>query len=289
MKKTLIIEPRGGLGNRFLALSSAFNLADECGIEDIVMIWNNINECGCNYDHVFSKLPDNCKVKNLRFINESYKTMLTNGNIPGILVKMIQRGCYYLFKAVTGGMQLEANSVHSPEEEQQLKKKALEHKGRYIYIDSYNRFYGGVDLSRIRFNDEIVRRVESYKKSLGEYDAMHIRRTDNVEAIKNSPTELFYNKIEEIVKENKDARIYLATDDQNILMDLKKKYPDNIVSEASGAVSRRTAEGIQFALYEMLILAGAKTLYASFFSTFSLIANCIGKNEMIVLKVGEEN
>ncbi len=90
--------------------------------------------------------------------------------------------------------------------------------------------------------------------------------------------------MDEIVGKNSNQKVYVATDDVEILMDLKNKYPDNVVTQANSSPSRRTSEGIKFALYEMLILAGAKTLYASYFSTFSLMAHCIGKNEIIVLK-----
>jgi hypothetical protein len=113
---------------------------------------------------------------------------------------------------------------------------------------------------------------------------MHIRRTDNEIAIKNSPTELFYENVARIVNDKPDTKIYIATDDLDILDDMKKKWPDNIIYTKVDSISRRSTEGIKFALYEMLILAGARTIYASYGSTFSQIANLIGGNEMIVVK-----
>lgn len=282
--KKLIIEPRGGLGNRLLSISSAFNLAKECGISEIVMLWDNINECGCDYEDIFGAEPAGCKVKNLRFINESYKTMVMQGRIISVIKKALQRGSFKLYKIANIRNQFEADTIKTKEQQEELKRKVLAHKGKTVFIESYNQFYGDVDLSPVIFSEAITSKVDDYKKKLGTYDAMHIRRTDNVEAIKNSPTELFYEKIEELIREKADAKIYIATDDAAILDDLRKKYPEHIFSEATKSVSRRTTEGIQFAVYEMLILAGAKTLYASFFSTFSLIANCIGGNEMIVVK-----
>ena len=129
---------------------------------------------------------------------------------------------------------------------------------------------------------------------------MHIRRTDNVVAIEKSPTKLFYDKIDELISANADAsgtvdnnlgsgiakrKIYIATDDHDILEDLKNRYPETIVSEASAVASRTSSEGMQFALYEMLILSGADTLYASYGSTFTVIANAIGGNRLAVLAV----
>ena len=281
---TLIIEPRGGLGNRFLAISSAFNLAKDCNIGRVILLWDNINECGCDYRDVFESIPDNCKVYNLKFINESYKLMLRRFKLGLVVVKAFQRGLYKLYKLLTRKMHLDANSVKTKEDQEQFRNKVQTFKGKNVFIESYNQFYGEVDLSMLEFNKEIVDKVTKFKKNVGAYDAMHIRRTDNDVAIKNSPTELFYEKMKKLVEADPEAQVYLATDDQGILEDMRNKYPANVLSEASSAVSRRTKEGIQFALYEMLILAGARNLYASYFSTFSSVASYIGGNNIIVLK-----
>ena len=170
------------------------------------------------------------------------------------------------------------------EKQKALKSVIYNSQTEKVYIEGYYQFYGELDLSSVSFNKDIVDRVNEYKHTNGQYDAMHIRRTDNVDAIKQSPTELFYRKIDELVQRDSEHRIYLATDDAGIQADLMSKYPANILPKENGPVSRLSVEGMKFALYEMLILAGADTIYASFGSTFTIIANAIGRNEMIVLK-----
>ncbi|WP_051688645.1 hypothetical protein [Butyrivibrio sp. AE2032] len=247
-------------------------------------MWDNINECGCDFEDVFAGLPQIFKVHNLKFINESYKTMLTHFRLGSVIVKALQRGRHKLFKLAMKVVTEEVNQIKTNEEMSSLRKRIINKKRKRIFIESYNQFYGDVDLSFASFNKDVVERVDRYKGRLGTYDAMHIRRTDNEMAIKNSPTYLFYDKMEELIGSDDKIKVYVATDDEAILKDLKDKYPQNVYSEATKAVSRRTSEGIQFALYEMLILAGAKNLYASYYSTFSSMASCIGRNNITILK-----
>ena len=285
LNKKLIIEPGGGLGNRILALSSAFNLAKELGIEEILLLWRNNNECGCEYEDVFTGMPLPCKVKTIHFGKESYKELLSKGRVFSAIRKSVHLALYNQFRKNVRRIQLDTGENRNSESDwNKLKKAAIESKDDKMYIEAYYQFYGDNNCDGMTFNQEVVEKVNAYKAKLGKYVAMHIRRTDNVVAIQNSPTELFYEKIEELLNEDSNLKIYIATDDAGILEDLRNKYPSNIVSEASGAVSRRTSEGIKFALYEMLILAGAETIYASFGSTFTKIANIIGKNEMITLQ-----
>lgn len=279
--KTLIIEPGGGLGNRILAISSAYNLAKDCGITDILLLWRDNNECGCEFEDVLEKLPIPTKVHTMHFGKESYKELLKKGKFFSVLYKFFQMLAYRGFRMWSKKVQLPIYQDMPSEEKRVLKQKTIDSKGRYIYIEAYYEFYGELDLGSIIFNSEIVRKYKAFKERMGNYDAMHIRRTDNVAAIRKSPTKLFYDKIEELGEQN----IYIATDDIDILEDLKSKYPDRIYSEASTAVSRSTSEGIKFALYEMLILSGAETLYASYGSTFTKIANAIGNNRMETLTV----
>ena len=297
-EKIMIIEPGGGLGNRLLTISSAYNLAKDCGIIDIRLLWRNNNECGCDFEDVLDKLPIPTKIRTLHFGKESYKELIKRCNLGGILHKFFQMLFYKVFRRWSSIVQLETYQDMPIEEKQSLKNVVLCSKSKYVYIEAYYSFYGELDLSGVSFNKDVVRKYEEYKGKLGTYDAMHIRRTDNVVAIEKSPTKLFYDKIDELINKDTDTsgtvynnpgsgiskkKIYIATDDSDILVDLKNRYPENIVSEANSGVSRTSSEGMQFALYEMLILSGADTLYASYGSTFTVIAHVISGNRLEVL------
>lgn len=284
-KKKLIIEPGGGLGNRILTLISAFNLARDCDIDDITVLWRNNNECGCEFEDVFESLPLPCKVKGIHFGKESYKNLLKHGRVFSALRKFLHQKFYDLFRKIVRKIQLPTQEgLNSSENWEEFKNWVLSSSSKKVYIEAYYSFYGDVSCEGFKFNRDIEAKLSAFKEANGKYDAMHIRRTDNEIAIKNSPTELFYQKVAEIVTVDSDRKIYVATDDLGILNDMKDKWPENIIFLPSKVISRRSTEGIQFALYEMLILAGAETIYASYGSTFSQIANLIGGNEMVVVK-----
>lgn len=70
------------------------------------------------------------------------------------------------------------------------------------------------------------------RKPLSEFsDAMigvHIRRTDNLASIRQSPIELFYQKLDEKIKEDGKVAIYLATDSEEVKREMKERYGDRI-------------------------------------------------------------
>ncbi|MBQ9590307.1 MAG: hypothetical protein IJR29_09005 [Butyrivibrio sp.] len=282
-QKKMIIEPGGGLGNRLLFISSAYNLAKDCGITDIKLMWRNNNECGCNFEDVISALPLPSEVVDMHFGKDSYAALIKSGRIIEALRKFFQGIGYKVFRVYTKKYQLPIYQDMPQNEKNVLKEYVEKNSEKIIYIEGYYSFYGDVNLSDVRFEEDIFEKVKEFKRNFGSYDAMHIRRTDNAVAIENSPTELFYDKVAEIVAADSNKKIYIATDDNSILENLKSKYPANIIS-STREVSRISSEGMKFALYEMLILSRADVLYASFGSTFTIIANAIGNNQMVVLK-----
>ena len=283
-RRKLVIEPGGGLGNRILALSSAVNLARDCNVNELIILWRNNNECGCNYKDIFDKLPVQCRIRNMYFEKESYKTLVLNGKIFKAIKKIMFSFLYASFRKVVGIIQINTKEQDSEQDWNRLKEEVLASRKKYLYIEAYYQFYKTNSCEGISFNKDIQEKYEEFKKKTPNYIAMHIRRTDNLTAIENSPTHLFYDEAERLIKSDKSLKIYVATDDRTVYNNIKKLYPNNIFSEAISETSRGDSKGMKFALYEMLILAGAKILYASYGSTFAQIANLIGGNEMIVLK-----
>jgi hypothetical protein len=68
-------------------------------------------------------------------------------------------------------------------------------------------------------NENIEKNIRDKINSLGNYNAIHIRHTDN----KNEKTHWFTDYI----KKNKDKKIYIATDNE-IILNICKKLSDNI-------------------------------------------------------------
>ena len=71
--------------------------------------------------------------------------------------------------------------------------------------------------------EEIASLVEERLNLLGKHSiGIHIRRSDNIESISNSPDEMFMAKIKEILSSEPNAMLYLATDCETVKLGLRK-------------------------------------------------------------------
>lgn len=73
--------------------------------------------------------------------------------------------------------------------------------------------------------EEVENRCRNFSDTM---IGMHIRRTDNLASIRQSPIELFYQKLDEEIKEDDKVAIYLATDSEEVKWEMKERYGDRI-------------------------------------------------------------
>ena len=133
--------------------------------------------------------------------------------------------------------------------------------------------------------DEIMEEVENRCRNFS--DAMigvHIRRTDNLASIRQSPIELFYQKLDEKIKEDGKVAIYLATDSEEVKREMKERYGDRIFCSGKKA-DRGSLEGIREGITDMYTLARTQKIYGSFQSSFSDMAAQIGGVPLEILKL----
>ena len=117
---------------------------------------------------------------------------------------------------------------------------------------------------------------------------VHIRRTDNIQSIQESPTELFCELIDKHIGMYADTNVYLATDDEPTKDSLLQRYGRRIITSSAHA-SRESTDGIQEGLVEMLALSYTSHIYGSAGSTFSEIAAKWGSKPYTVVRKGSPN
>lgn len=78
------------------------------------------------------------------------------------------------------------------------------------------------DYSVIKFREEYWKKVEKIIGTGEGYVGIHIRRTDHHIAIKESGTDAFIHKINEILTKCPDIKFFIATDDKNEEYKLQK-------------------------------------------------------------------
>lgn len=125
-----------------------------------------------------------------------------------------------------------------------------------------------VSFDCLKFNSKYVDRAEQIIKE-NNIIGVHIRRTDNINSINTSTTEGFVKAMETAVGDNSDVRFYLATDDDEIIAEMKKTFGDRIITMENRALGRHSQEAMGDAVVEMLCLSRCQSILGSFYSTFS--------------------
>ena len=263
----IIIEPCAGLGNRLLALTSAYELAEKLGRE-LLVIWKSEIGCQIRSEELF--LFDGVKVIN---ISESGWKQDFAGTLRGNAVKKKYRGSADRF--------VECDEVEVWKKEGGFARVEQEiAKTSRIYIKSYTNLCE-ITPDSFRFltpsaavearGREVFARITK-ERTVG----VHIRRTDHTDAIANSPLELFTDRMKREIEE-KDANFYVTTDDARVMDELKQAFPaERLVIYENKVLDRDSREGIQDALVDMLCLSKCSRIIGSYRSTFSLIPSIMG-------------
>ena len=127
---------------------------------------------------------------------------------------------------------------------------------------------------------EISRRVSAFPAyTIG----VHVRRTDHACAIKESPLELFEEKIDAEWEAHPDLKVYLATDSEEVKSRMRKRYGEMIFSAPQEA-ARHSVEGIKDGVAEMYALSHTQRIYGSYGSSFSEMAAQIGGVPFVVVR-----
>lgn len=113
---------------------------------------------------------------------------------------------------------------------------------------------------------------------------VHIRRTDHTDAIRQSPIELFYQRLDKEIEGNDRTGIYLATDSEEVKRAMARRYAGRLQCSDRQA-DRNSPEGIRDGIADMYTLARTQKIYGSFQSSFSDMAAQIGSVPLEILKL----
>lgn len=80
-----------------------------------------------------------------------------------------------------------------------------------------------------------------------------------------------------------DVSIYLATDDESVKQELKKRYGKRLIYVKDKA-DHSSIAGIQGGIVDMYVLARTQKIFGSFHSSFSELAAQIGNIPLEIIK-----
>ncbi len=133
---------------------------------------------------------------------------------------------------------------------------------------------------------EIQEKVKSITSRFTEDTVgVHIRRTDNYKAIKNSPLELFIHVMRKEIELNHKTHFFVASDDESVKTRLLSLFGDRVILSSEHKADRSTKSGMVNALTDLYILSNTKKIFGSHWSSFSHTASHIsGIKEIVVRK-----
>lgn len=262
----ITLVPAGGLANRMRAINAGINLAGDVGAT-LRIIWFADWGLRCPFAQLFQPLT----LPNVEFVEASVRDFLLydrprkkNLFAPYLYQQAVFDDCIYEKQA----MDKFKNGFDF----------ATWARGRNVYISSWEAFYGekGDKYHLFVPQAEIQRQIDDVAKLFGEHCiGIHIRRTDNVEAIRQSPTELFVQRMQSEIARNSNTKFYLATDSQADKELIINTFPDRVIVNPRQA-DRESVAGMQDAVRELFLLSKTRYIIGSFHSSYSATAAEIG-------------
>ena len=276
MRKRLTLVPIGGLANRLYAITSAIAFCEDHAI-DLKVVWFKDWGMGANFHALFELAGS---YPHVEIVDATWKDYIydrprkKNFWLP------------YLYQKFTFEKRFYEKDIYRSEFNTDLADVIQKYSSLYLVhcCPFYDRTKG---VQYVRPNLLLRQQIEM-RKALLSIDkhtiGLHIRRTDNVGSIKNSPLELFIDRIKSEIACNPKSRFYVASDDLHEKRRLKDLFGDRICTSFE-PVRRDNEQGIKDAVVELYTLASTRKIYGSAASTYSMIAAEIGKIELEVLNV----
>jgi hypothetical protein len=268
MNKNITVVPVGGLCNRINTIKCAIATHDALDL-DFKVCWRNNSELKAKFTDLFEPI----ETKGVQII-DSKNPLLWPGGGPVYGLMNLSRKIYGFDKCFNG-------TAHSNEDFKQLIGDA-----NNVYIFASNRFSPFGDADTEKFFHPIMKlqkRIDKISKGFENVIGIHIRRTDNVVSILNSPDEKFFVRIDSLLENNPSQRFFLATDDNSVKNTYERRYGDHIATNRFD-LSRNTLEGMENAVVDLWSLARCQRIIGSSHSTYSICAADIFKHKLEIIE-----
>ena len=261
MKSYLIVQPVGGLCNRMRAIAGTVELAKVLHKKPLVL-WTRDVSLNARFFDLFSDVP--FKVLDLELNSLYYK----------FLKLYLRLACGY--KVVSDDW------IYPNTRNKSMDSWVDFFYNKKVILNTCLDIIPTSDYGYFKINSKLLETQSDWPENV---IGIHIRRQDNIQSIKNSPTSLFVRKMKEMLEHNPMSHFYLATDDEQEERDLVRIFGDKILVHKKHSLDRNNPIAIEDAMIDLYNLSRCKIIYGSFFSSFSDVAALWGRIEKCVLKV----
>ncbi len=275
--------PVGGLCNRMRVMASAYALSKKTN-KELSVYWFINNAMCVPYNDLF--------VKNKYF---RVRSICSNGSTRDKIISRLHFGStqsrryrwikYYRKLFFNFDLTLKTEDLPPGKYGDRSLENLIRDK-RSVLLKTWNQFYKADDLNWSIFKpvpelsaiiDEVVSNFT--KNTIG----VHVRRTDNVNAIKHSPLESFIKAMKSEVIINPAAKFYLATDCRETEKALQDLFQDRIILREKNLI-RASKEGMRNALIDLYSLSCTNKILGSYWSSFSETAAELRGGNKITIK-----
>lgn len=266
--------PTGGLCDRITTIESFLSIAKQLKEPKMKMIWLMNNELNSRFEDVLSTIPG-IEVENRieKIHKKGFFFRIKRKLLREFREKVLKRKFLDLNKLdVDNKFQFVIDFLNGNSNYVMISGLLMSNKEDDFYnsITPNTQIQKNIDKLILEFPFNII--------------GIHIRRTDNVHSIQNSPSELFYKTLDSEIELDKTVKFYVATDSEIELERLIQKYKERIIYQKECIRSRITDDGMRSAVIDLFLLAKTTKIIGSDWSAFSTAAARLGKITLIRMK-----
>lgn len=273
----IILNAIGGLGNRIKTILAARQLSSLTQRE-LKVVWHT--DAGCNA--TVKQLFDTSAFDFETISPDNFEYMLKY-EIPrkkNLYLSAIYQGSMFCFRDGKNSL---------PEDIVGQSIQQIKESNKNVFIATSIMFlpFPPADCRTVFHPSLKVKKLLSDSFSVDDTDHMvgvHIRRTDHIQAIRNSPMNLFIEQMDRTLEHDNQTLFYIASDDEKCKHEIISRFGSSRIITNHHKADRSTPQGIIEAWCEMLTLAKCRMIYGSFNSTFSETAAMIGGKNLEIIR-----
>lgn len=203
MTDHLDINAIGGLCNRMRAIATACRLASASN-RRLRVIWHSNDELRAPFNELFCPLPDDITLYEPSDVEYALKWEMPRK-------KNLYASALYQTLAYKAVYSDTSNLIRYCGRDEALRQEICSMKGNILIISGLS--IGGYDAERMRMmfkpSQAVARIIESRTSRFDAHTVgVHIRRTDNVRSIEDSPLYLFVGEMERILRQEPLTRFF---------------------------------------------------------------------------------
>lgn len=279
-KNEFWVEPIAGLGNRMQALASAHFLAEKHH-KRLCILWNNDSDLAADFEDVFQAIPG---VRVVRVTTDGYHTKPLLRLKSEIIRKIIISKCDFVTEVDEWGPgpEMRLGGIYPFIDEKIRHVKNIYVKSWAVFAPIYED--QKITMDFLKPSEKVRQRGKDLFDRIGANTVgVHIRRTDHVEAIADSPVAAFFQEMQKELEQDNTCHFFVATDDGEVEQEVFHRFGDRVFFKADKSWGRTYTDGMLDACVDLWALSKCRKILGSKGSTFGLIAAKLGSKELKIV------